>query len=608
MLIPVDPIPQLTAWNPLRGLTLPRLMQYIELGELGSYAEIQWIYRHVERRNPTVRAIKRKLMGSLRSLDWKINIPDNLPDDKKALAEKQKEKLQAAYRRVTNLKEAIVHLALADFRGFAHCNKIYRDDDAPAPLADPAWDVTELRIVPQWFMSRRGSMTAWTYSPGAKFGIAAGTPIQPGDWVVHEEDQPVSEIFAKCHVQSEATDADWDAFLETYGMPAIFVEGPPGVPKEKESEYAQTAENIVGDGRGYLPNGSKVHSVDAPNGQSKVFDDRLGYLQKLMVLAGTGGILSMLAEPTGIGKGASDSHDDTWLTIAAGVAEDVSETLQEQFDKPELQRWFGEDVEILAYFDLSRPEKFDPTVLSTNAKAWRDAGFMCDAEEMSEKAGVTLTPVLPPTETPAAAGELGSNQSSVPSNQSGGAAQSSTPQAGSGASRESGTAGSAATPPASSPSPASAASSAAKPAESAASPQAGSGAPSSDLPSPNSGDAAAPGAFLAEEPTLATNPRPSQTGEAKPSILTSALADAADVDAKTFAPIAPLLNALELLAKHGAPPEAIESQIQSTIDALPEILGHIDPSVYADALEKALGPAAVQGVRDALSARQKGAS
>ncbi|HSI11768.1 MAG TPA: DUF935 family protein [Chthoniobacter sp.] len=569
----VDPLSHLTNLNPLRGLSLRGLMVRLEQGERGDYAELQWMYRFVEKRDPTVRAIKKKLKGAIRGLDWKVKIPDNLSDERKAAAEEQKEILEEAYRRISNLKAAIVHLALADFRGYAHCNKIYRGAGAgEVAITDEAWDVTELRVVPQWHFSRCGTTTPWTYDPSARQGIAVGTPIDPSHWITHEEEEPASEIFAKCHVLSEMTDADWDGFLESYGDPAIFIIGPPNVAKEKELEYQSTAEQVVSSGRGYLPYGSTTDSVDPPSGHSEVFDNRLGYLQKLMVLAGTGGILSMLAEPTGIGKGASDSHDDTWLTIAAGVAADVSETLQAQMDKPELQRHYGPDVEVLAYFELERPKKSDPTGTATNAKAFRDAGYAIDADELSEESGYTLTPVAPTAETDAAAG--------------GNATLSATTGKG---------AETVVQPGATAPITGAATGAA------AAEPPGGQAAGSSQPPPEET-------AFLEKDPKLASNPRPSQTGDAKPSIVQSALAEAADVDAKTFAPIAPLLNAIEQLVKLNAPPEIIEAQIQATIDALPDVLGHLDPSIYADALEKALGPASVAGVRDAIAARGAGSA
>ncbi len=53
---------------------------------------------------------------------------------------------------------------------------------------------------------------------------------------------------------------DWDGFVETYGLPPLFLELPPDIPAEREAEYQAQAEAIIGDARGTVPNGTKIHT------------------------------------------------------------------------------------------------------------------------------------------------------------------------------------------------------------------------------------------------------------------------------------------------------------------------------------------------------------
>ena len=435
MSTPLDPLSHLTNWNPLRGLDIPSLVTLLEEGDRGAYARVQWLYRFILKRNATARAIRRKLDGSIRELDWSVKIRADIKDADKPIAERQKQVLEDAYSRIDNLRAAYTHLAMADILGFAHCEKIYRGDDAahdalempeaagegdeqpevaygatpsfggdltvtlqdttPLPR-DPRWDVVELRCVPQYHWSRRGPFTPWTYDPAAHFGIAVGAEIKDAQWIIHEIPDPAAEIFAKGHLLEGMTEVQWASFLDSYGDPSIFLEGPPNVAKDREAEYQAVAERTLSASRGYLPNGARVHSVDAPTGHSHVFTERLDWIQRQMVLAGTGGLLTMLAEPTGIGKGASDAHDDTWLTIAAGIAAGVSEVLQKQFDEPELARVFGEDVVPLVYFELSKPEKSDVKTTAEMAQLIHQAGFQMDPAKLGEEIGFKLTPLAAP--------------------------------------------------------------------------------------------------------------------------------------------------------------------------------------------------------------------
>ena len=60
------------------------------------------------------------------------------------------------------------------------------------------------------------------------------------------------------------------------------------------------------------------------------FQLRLEWLQKQLILAGTGGMLTSLAEPTGIGSGASGAHESAWATIVRRVAHKVESALNQQ--------------------------------------------------------------------------------------------------------------------------------------------------------------------------------------------------------------------------------------------------------------------------------------
>lgn len=388
--------------NPLAGLTEYRLAGLFAEAQRGAYATTQWLFSFVERRNPTARAVKRRLLSALGKLDWDIKTADCGEDvEKQAQADAQAETLRAAYDRVRNLRAALTFLSLADLRGYSHLEKIYRGgkrkpkDGAPEAenadqkkdTGDP-WDIIELRPVEQWFWVRDGIYGAWEYNGSAQSGTYRGTAVELGQFIIREVDDPACEIFAKVHVRQEASDSDWDGYLERFGIPSVIVEGPPNVPPEKEAEYQAQAEGIASDASGYIPNGAKVHTVAAGAGSS-VFKERLEFLDGQIVIAGTSGKLTILSE-SGSGTLAGGAQADAFDDVAEALAQQVSETMQEGFDREVLERAHpGEPV--LAYFEYAPVSEEDGSKALTDAGLAFSAGYLIDLAELSEKSGYKLT-------------------------------------------------------------------------------------------------------------------------------------------------------------------------------------------------------------------------
>lgn len=368
--------------NPLRGLDLPGLIRRIEAGERGFYATLQWTYRSFEGRDPIVRAVKRALIASLGSLKWDIKVPEKLDDADKQLADKQAKDLRAAYDAISNLRAALNFLALADLRGFSHLEKIYaREGDDP-------WLVKELRVVEQWFWAKNGFYGPWLYNSRA-IETNTGETIDLAHYVIHSVDDPADPIFAEMGTKRRVNDADWDGFLEDYGVPPMFIVQPPNVPRDREAEYQRAAELAVSRARGSLPNGATLTSPTISGSGSGVFAERLKYLDEQIVLAGTSGKLTVLTE-SGSGTLAGGAQKEIFDDIAQAIADQISGVMQTQFDKPLLARLYpGERA--LAYFEFAAVDKEQTGKVLGDAKTAHEAGYRMDDDELSEKSGYNLT-------------------------------------------------------------------------------------------------------------------------------------------------------------------------------------------------------------------------
>lgn len=372
-------------YNPLRGLVMARVVDLLEQGERGEYADLQWLYRFVEKRDAVLRAIIKRRRAALQKLDWEIKVVAELPEgatEQQAAAQKQT--LRTAYDFIDNLREAISFLALAEFRGFAHVQKHYADGA-----------VRHLECLPQWNWIRDGINGPWFYNAEAQNLSATALAqrddaiIDPVDFLIREEDMPIDEIAVIAYLRKNLSQKDWDAFVEIFGIPGCVVIGPPGVQAEKESEYQSAAESVAEGASGYLPNGSDAKFADSPRGTNP-FKEHLDQQNSDLVLAGTGGKLTMLNEATGLGSGNADAHDDAFDDLAVEEAGVISEIFQKQFDAALLaEHHAGEPV--LAYFEICAKDEADVTALAAQVAQFSAAGFEADAEELSEKTGLTLT-------------------------------------------------------------------------------------------------------------------------------------------------------------------------------------------------------------------------
>jgi phage gp29-like protein len=365
-------------YNPLRGLSLPKLVSLLESGERGAYADLQWFYHYMERSDAMIHAVIQRRRAALLACDWDIRVSADVDADK-GLAAEQSAFLREAYDRVENFRDAVSFMFSGFFRGYAHLEK----------HISPSGMVTRLEPVEQWFWVRDGLFGVWEYNQDARSGQARGLTVELENFMVLES-VPLNRMLAILYLRKNLSQKDWDSFLEVYGIPSIFLVGPPNTPEAKESEYHTIAQEILSDGRGYLPYGSDVKYVNG-GGNKPPFLEHIDYIDRQITVAATGGLLTMLAE-SGSGTLAGNAHSDTFLQIARGDAALLSGLFQEQFDTPLLREYFPNQP-ILAYFEFAPPAADEVSKVVRDAVELAKAGYHMDLDELGEKTGYKLTPL-----------------------------------------------------------------------------------------------------------------------------------------------------------------------------------------------------------------------
>jgi len=384
--------------NPLRGLTPTLVVTYLEQGQRGIYPDLQWLYRFIEKRDATLRACKRKLLGRLNGFEWGIKIIDELPAGKDAIAEEQKQFLRQSYERIDNLKEAIKHLGLAEFRGYAHLEPHWRKDGE-------SYEMHHLEPVPQWHWVKDGLYGDWKFVEDATASDLHGDPIDPASFVIREIDDPVNEIALVSFVRKQLSQKDWDGFIENFGIPYTFIILPENVGEDDKAEYDTVVQSMIADSRGVLPAGSDIKTADVKTAGDP-FKKHLDYQDDQIVLSVTGSLLTMLAK-SGSGTLAGNAHEETFDSIGKALAKSIAETLQEQIDKRLIaERWPNEEV--YAYFDFETEDEEEVGEIIDHASKLHSAGYSMEAEELSERTGYTISvrgPDAPNNVRPAGGGE-----------------------------------------------------------------------------------------------------------------------------------------------------------------------------------------------------------
>lgn len=376
--------------NPIQGLVPSRAMYLITWAQYGYQADLQWTYAAIERKGPVLRALKERRLSAIKRLKWVIRVKDEARDSDdemvNAEVEAQTDALKEVYGGIKNLKEALGFLALATFRGFAHLEKHVDENNV----------LVRLEPVPQWYWCFTYPVRDWLFNREA-LQTNAGAPIDPDAFIVREVSDPIDEIAIIIFLRKNLSKKDWDLFIETYGVPSIFAEfsgeGAQAARASDLSAAIQQIDKIISNGRGALPPGVHITSTAGIVGAANhPFKEHLDYQNMELILAGTGGKLTMLSDATGIGAGASPAHEQVFAEIAEAEGEEICEVLRAQIDEPELKRRGFERP--LVEFSLEVMKAEDKEKNANILGAIAAAGYRTTDEQASEMLEMEVKSVM----------------------------------------------------------------------------------------------------------------------------------------------------------------------------------------------------------------------
>lgn len=370
-------------YNPLRGLTMSRIVSMEEAADRGDLSDLHWFWHHMLQTDVTVASAVAKRLSHINTLDWEIRARE---DADPILASEQMEVLRYAYDRIENLAEAASKLAYAVFTGFTVLEKV-RTGYGPF--------VSRLEYLPCWYWNYDRKNHRWYFNAEAKPGLLQGELANQQELIVYHPGNPLFKSIGRHFFSKQLALADWDTALENGANQSIFVIGPPGTTPEKEQEYLNLAENVTSNMRGYLPNGADVRITDLGARSKMPYFERIEYSDKQIVMAATGGLLTMLTE-AGSGTLAGGAHSDTLITLARTDATKISELFQKAFDREVLNAFFpGWPLSVYFRFDIpQKQETMSEIIEAASALSW--SGYRIEKNMLEEKLGLKLELINPP--------------------------------------------------------------------------------------------------------------------------------------------------------------------------------------------------------------------
>ncbi len=369
--------------NDLPELTPQRARELYEAYRRGEMADVQLMWDQLEERDETLFTVLHARLGALAEMPWTVNIDADLSEDKQTLAEQQQQLANELLAAVENLPEVLTHLGMADFRGVAVL-------EVTGNAARMRWEVIE-----PWNLCRPVRRGPWYYN-----AEATSTPTRPEELdpaaVIIREAQPIDlpAMFLICakYLSVHA----WDAFLEVFGIPNIFLEMPPATPQDKALEFDAIVQRLIGEGRGTVPSGAKFHTVETSKDNTQSFEARAKWCNEAIIQLATGGLLTVTTQ-SGSGTLAGNAHSDSFSRLCAASARSISAAVNRQFLRSALQAAYPHSP-MLVSFELAPEPVDDRLQLAQLLGAVNSAGFRPSAETVSELMNFEVQPIQqPPT-------------------------------------------------------------------------------------------------------------------------------------------------------------------------------------------------------------------
>ncbi len=368
--------------NPMRGLTVAKVVRLIKEYQIGLWADYQWTLFWCLRRDSTlIHLMQRRVSAILsRRIEHQPIAEEDFPDGYSIEdAQAQCRTLRQQYGLIDNWREALAFLESAAVQGYAHLEKVRNAEG----------DITRLECVKQWHWCRKSWYSDWLYNAAA-INTNNGEEVDLSRFVIRDETNNtfLGDATLTYYVRLGLCEKNWDAFIEIFGIPRPVVTGPDprimGGVGYSTNEFLASAQAIANGGIGSLPYGATVNYPNETRG-NQPFQDRAEWLVTKITQMYTGSSLTSEAK-SGSGTLAGNAHQDSWDEVCALEADVISELLNNQLSTDILLRYHSGEPRLCKTV-LGTVEQQDSQKAVAEVIQLRTAGFKLDPDQVNERTG-----------------------------------------------------------------------------------------------------------------------------------------------------------------------------------------------------------------------------
>ena len=378
-------------FNNLRYLTISDIENIIDSSRSGRISRLQLLFDLVEQSSLTLALCISRRTSALP--DWVIKprkIRGNASIDNDLQAA-QIQYLNDQFSRCEDsgtLRKAIFNLAMASFRGLGVCQPVYDSKDN----LDYIISLDPWNFAISTKKNRLGEYPLYWNPTGTDvIDAKMQLPEIPFEQVIVNYNRIPIDAFALRYYLMENLGIDsYTKLISRKGLPATYVVAPEELASDDLNNWATKAVECAKGGSGAFPFGTNIltQNIDPSNGSS--IEQFLDYTQRQIVLASTGGTLASLTSPTGMNSNVAEVQNDVFKSIVANDAFVIADLINRSIVRKLLDNAFPGKPH-LAYFDLDYDVSIKPSDILNDAVLAKNAGYMMDEKELSEKTGYTLT-------------------------------------------------------------------------------------------------------------------------------------------------------------------------------------------------------------------------
>lgn len=379
--------------NPLRGLSISRATSMFDSARVWGSPRLQYAYNEIEATDPVLMTCVERRQSALAGLDYRF-VASASADE--TLANEQRDALDRFVSGIENFSEALEHMDLAFFRGFAHVQPIWEGGrSGRGGMSGTGTKVSHINLLDSWNFLRNDE-GEWLWNPACHETTGGLEPIGPDARLVslvrkRAIDYPAIVIY----IRHALGDRDWGRFIERYAIPPVHFEMAAGA-TDKDKPLYQEAGDAAHNGQNTIrPNGSHIDFAAEARGADP-FTPFIEHQDKYIVLLATGGTLTSLAQAD-TGSLAGGAQMEVWREIVARDGVKIAEALNRSLFRRYLELEFP-GRPIAARFELSNEAKQTADEIADLAGKLKTAGYLVDKTELEEKVGFKLTEQSAPTD------------------------------------------------------------------------------------------------------------------------------------------------------------------------------------------------------------------